>query len=211
MRDICLPLILIVTTLGGPAARGAGPYPEGAANPEIASFLGADGFGTLHEDAPPETRAFGRLVGLWDATPEMRAQDGSWVEQAPALWAWQYALDGFATQDLWYHSAEHLPSYLGELGRPYLLTGLRIFEARSAKWRVAWAANGGGATPGMDFGTFEGKIEGDDVVLQEESAWGHQRVTFSQVTRDSFLWTSEMSRDGETWSPMMRVHARRRQ
>ena len=202
--------ILACLLLFGSVALADEPYPQGAATPEIANFLGADGFGAPNAAAPAETQTFGRLVGLWDARPEMRAQDGSWVEQAPALWAWQYTLDGFATQDLWFHSADHLPSYIASLGRSYLLTGLRVFEPASGMWRVAWAANGAGAAAGMDFGTFEGTIEEGNVVLREESQWGHQRVTFSEVTESSFLWTSEMSRNGEEWATVMRVRAKRR-
>ena len=205
-----LKILLAAALCAGSIHAADDPYPQGVATPQIASFLGADGFGTLHPDAPEQTLGLGRLVGLWNAAPEMRARDGSWAKQPPALWAWQYALDGFATQDLWFHSAEHLPAYLGALGRPYLLTGLRIFEPGSGKWRVAWAANGAGTAPGMDFGTFEGTIEGDDVVLLSEDEWGHQRITFSEITDSSFLWTSEMSRDGESWSAVMRVRAIRR-
>ena len=62
----------------------------------------------------------------------------------------------------------------------------------------------------MDFGTLEGTTEGEDIVLLDASEYGHQRITFSEVTADSFLWTSEMSRDGESWTAMMRVTATRR-
>lgn len=205
-----LVVTLLCAILGAATARAADPYPAGAATPQIANFLGADGFGAPHESAPEETSGFGRLVGLWDAALEMRAKDGSWVQDAPALWAWQYALDGFATQDLWFHSTDHLPSYMAEFGRPYLLTGLRIFEASSGKWRVAWAANGAGTSAGMDFGTLDGTVEDGNVILTSVSEWGHQRITFSEITESSFLWTSEMSRDGESWMAMMRVRATRR-
>ena len=204
-------LLLAVLSFLGSVVHAESAYPDGARTPEIAAFLGADGFGTMNSKAPPETAGFGRLVGLWDTTIEMRAQDGSWVEQAPALWAWQFVLDGFATQDLWFHSAENLPKYMAALGRPYLLTGLRIYEPSSGKWRVAWAANGAGKASGMDFGTLDGALENGNMVLRSESEWGHQRVTFSEITDRSFLWTSEMSRDGESWAPVMRVRATRRE
>ena len=93
-------ILCSTTILSATSARADGPYPKGAATPEIAAFLGADGFGSPHAGVAAEAAGFGRLVGLWDAALEIRAQDGSWVEGAPALWAWQYVLDGFATQDL---------------------------------------------------------------------------------------------------------------
>lgn len=62
-------------------AAGIDPFPEGAATPQIESFLRAAGFGTVHAGSPVETLAFGRLVGLWDAMLEMRARDGSWARR----------------------------------------------------------------------------------------------------------------------------------
>ncbi len=210
MRSRTLRLVLVAILMTPWLASAGGLYPDGKATPEIAAFLGSDGFGSPHPQAPPETQAFGRLVGLWDAEVEARAQDGSWSKDGSALWAWQYVLGGFATQDLWFHSTEGLPSYLKALGRPYMLTGLRIYEPGSGRWRVSWAANGAGKAGGMDYGTLEGNVAEGDVVLTSKSAWGHQRITFSEITHSSFLWTSEMSRDGESWSAMMRVRATRR-
>lgn len=198
---------LFIAGLASTALAAESPPPS-VASPEIIAFLGADGFGAAHPDAPPEGRAFARLVGLWRAEVEIRGQDGSWARDGAALWAWQYALDGFATQDLWFQSIEDLSSYLRPLGRPYMLTGLRIFEPGSGRWRIAWAANGAGKI-GVDFGTLDGEMRGEDVVLTSETQFGHQRITFSEITDDSFLWTSEMSRDGESWTAVMRVRARR--
>jgi hypothetical protein len=139
----------------------------------------------------------------------MRSRDGSWVASEPALWAWKYALDGFATQDLWLNTQDRLPDYLSGLGRDYLLTSLRVFEVASGAWRVAWASNGAGHTPGADFGTFEARESEGSMVMTSLTSHGHQRVTFSQIQRDSFTWTSEYSNDGESWTAVMRVHARR--
>lgn len=200
-------LALVVTSATTAAASDLAS--QGATPPEIASFLGTDRFGSPHPQAPAEMSAFGRLVGLWSAEVEVRKQDGAWARDGSALWAWQYVLDGFATQDLWLHPVDGLPSYLKALGRPYMLTALRTYEPASGRWRVAWAANGAGKSGGLDFGTLDGVVDGGDVVLTSESEWGHQRITFSEVTERSFLWTSEFSRDGESWSVMMRVRAKR--
>lgn len=185
-------------------------YPDPQVIPEVRAFLSAGGLGVTHSEAPEELAQFGRLVGIWEATQEFRAQDGSWVPGAPALWIWKYTLGGFATQDLWLHTADHLPSYLQSLGRPYLLTALRVFEVSSKTWRVAWAANGAGGSPGADFGTFTATSHDGDMVLEGESSYGKQRITFSDITGDSFLWTSEYSQDGAAWTAVMRVQARRR-
>lgn len=186
------------------------PYPEPQALTEVRDFLAA-GWGRAHPQAPAGLAHFARLVGTWDARPEIRAQDGTWHDDAPALWLWKFTLGGFAIQDLWLHGEQHLPAYLAKLGRAYLLSSVRTFDAKTGTWHSAWAANGGGQGPGMDFGTLSGKEEHGRLVLYGESAYGRQRVIFSDITQRSFLWTSEFSQDGETWTAVMRVHATRRE
>lgn len=198
------------------AAAAAGPKPQLPDDPTeiqvITDFLGT-GFGALDPQAPRETEAFGRLVGIWRAEQELRRQDGSWVVSAPAYWVWKYAPGGFAVQDLWYQSANALPVYLEHLGHDYLLTALRIYEASAGAWRVAWAANGGGKGPGDDFGIFEADETDGRIVMRSEVSSGDsmsQRIFFHSFEEDSFQWTSELSSDGgETWDAIMRVTARR--
>jgi hypothetical protein len=199
----------------GPAAEAVRPVDP----PALSAFLSA-GLGTQHERAPAQTRQFGRLVGVWDVEMEIRRRDGSWDGAWPGVWAWKYSIDGFAVQDLFCQSADRLPPYLGPLGRDYLLTAIRIYDARAGRWNVAWMANGAGATPGgagatpgADFGTFEATQDGERLVMtsREPSSMGDQRIVFSGFAEGSFLWESEFSSDGgQTWQTVMRVRARRR-
>ena len=123
-------VFLAATLQATPLMADSAAYSDPRAIPAVRAFLAESGGGTPHPMAPAELAQFGRLVGVWDASLALRKQDGSWVEGAPALWVWKYILDGFATQDLWIHTADHLPVYLRTLGRPYLLTGLRIYDPR---------------------------------------------------------------------------------
>jgi hypothetical protein len=177
----------------------------------IREFLADGGFGQRHPAAPEELEQFGRLAGIWEATQEMRRQDGSWAVVGPALWTWRYTLGGFAVQDLWYQAEEELPSYLGNLKRDYLLSALRTIDVRSQTWKIAWTANGMGQVPGDDFGTMEAKWDGTQMVLTAPpNDFGLQRVTFHDIRADSFSWLSEFSRDGgESWQAVMRVTAKR--
>lgn len=196
-----------------PAAHSA----EGSADPlripAIAAFAPGGDFGKRHPKAPAEVDQFGRLAGVWRTEQEVRKRDGGWAQENGGYWVWKYSLDGFALQDLWYQGADSLPSYLGNLGRSYQLTAIRIYEAASKKWKVAWMANGAGTTPGQDFGTFEAALDGDRIVMTSPpapGAYGLQRVVFSEIEAGSFLWTSEYSQDdGKTWNAVMRVKARR--
>ena len=185
-------------------AGGAGP---------ISTFIG-DGPGFRHDQAPPELEQFGQLAGVWNVTVEMRAQDGGWVPSAPGVWAWKYAIGGFAVQDLWYQGADNLPAYMAQLGRDYLLTANRIFDVTTRQWQIAWMANGAGEAMGSDYGTFTAVYEDGEIVMsspQDDRAVGLQRVRFFDITPHSFEWQSEYSRDdGKNWLAVMRLHATRR-
>ncbi len=179
--------------------------------PTLQQFAGG-GLGAAAEGAPPELEQFGQLVGFWHVDQEMRRQDGSWMSTAPGVWVWKYALGGYAVQDLWFQSVDNLPIYMAELGHDYALTGLRTYDAPSGGWNIAWAANTGGSGPGADFGMLTGVLEAGDLVLSSpaEGDMPPQRIVFSDIEADSFVWTSSFSRDGgETWMDVMRVTARR--
>lgn len=178
---------------------------------EVRRFMADGGFGEPAPGAPEVAAGFGRLTGMWLATQEVLQQDGTWVQGEPALWTWKYALGGFAVQDLWLQHRDHVPEYLGELDRHYLLGGLRVYDVSAGKWKVAWAANGGGQAIGADFGTMEASDEnGRIVMMSPPGQYGLQRVIFHDITKDRFRWVSEYSQDdGETWTAVMRVEARR--
>ena len=176
---------------------------------EVRSFLGQQALKEANPRAPAQTREFGRLVGVWEVDLEMRGQDGRWHPGGQAVWIWKHALGGFAIQDLFIHPKDHLPVYLKSLDRTYLLTSVRVYEPASSQWQVAWAANGAAQAGGPDFGTFTASTAGDDVVMRGSSSFGEQRVTFSEITSGSFVWTSEYSRDGKEWMAVLRMRARR--
>ena len=207
-RALCIgACVALSAAAGGAAEKGA---VDPAAIPAIQRFLG-DGVGARHEKAPPETEQFGRLAGLWTVETEMAGMTGELVKSAPGIWAWKYALDGFAVQDVFYHGADSLPPYMAALGRDYLLTANRIYDVAGKSWRVAWMANGAGAAMGADFGTFTATLEGDEIVMTSPpGAFGLQRVVFSEIGDDSFRWRSEYSMDeGKTWRTVMRMLATR--
>lgn len=215
-----LPVALVVAAAAAAAAppglrAQASPVRETFGDPmeipAIRDFLVEGGFGERAPGAPEAVDEFGRLAGVWYATQEVLRRDGSRVRGEPALWAWKYALGGYAVHDLWYQARDRLPDYLGDLGRDYLLSSRRVYDVRDERWKVAWMANGAGETPGKDFGTMEARAEeGRIVMTSEPGEHGVQRVVFSEIAGDSFRWASEYSQDdGETWTTVMRVTARR--
>lgn len=206
---LALAPLVIVTSGAGSMQTGSD---DPMAIPAIRSFVG-QGFGTRSDNAPAETYEFGRLVGVWHVDAEIRRADGSWMESAPGIWAWKYALDGFAVSDLWFQSADNLPVYMANLGRDYLLMSNRIFDVGSMKWQVAWMANGSGQAMGADFGTFTAVFENDEIVMTSppgDGSFGLQRVVFHDIEEDSFQWKSEYATDdGKPWNTVMRLRATR--
>ena len=206
----CIGTILALFATAGAAAAEGGADP--AAIPTIREFLGG-GVGARHPKAPAETEQFGRLAGVWEVETQMAGPSGEMLPSAPGIWAWKYAIDGFAVRDLWYQSADNLPPYMANLGRDYLLTANRIYDVASKRWQVAWMANGAGSVMGADFGTFTATLENDEIVMTSPpTGFGLQRVVFYEIGDDSFRWKSDYSMDeGKTWRTVMRMHARRHQ
>jgi len=206
---------LLIALLGATFSLPASLEAQGVGDPQsiaaIQAFL-AEGFGALSPDAPPETRDFGRLVGLWRTEQSVMGPEGSWMGSAPGYWAWKYALGGFAVRDLWFQPEADLTPNMTHLNRDYMLTGMRIYDVRANEWKVAWMANGRGTLQGADFGTFVAEEESGNVIMSGPPipGVGHQRVKFEGITDDSFEWYSEFSQDGgETWIAVMRVRATR--
>jgi len=211
MKSSLVSLMLItLSLLLSPASPAGDALADAMSRAPIKNFL-SEGFGSLNAKAPAETKEFGRLVGLWHVETEMASGSGEFVPMAPGLWAWKYALDGFAVSDLWYQSAENLPSYMANLGRDYLLTANRVYAVAEHRWHVAWMANGAGSVMGADVGTFTAQlVDGELVMSSGPGSFGLQRVIFSEFSDDSFRWRSDYSQDdGKTWTTVMRMRAKR--
>jgi hypothetical protein len=209
MKKMLVVHLLLATLCALSSAFAETRAPDPLSGPAIETFLG-EGFGARNPQAPAELEQFGRLVGLWSVETEMARQGGGWAKTAPGTWAWKFVLDGFAVSDLWYQSADNLPTYMESLGRDYLLTANRVYDVRGQQWRVAWMANGAGAVASDDAGEFTAKLAGQDIVMDSASQYGLQRVVFSEISDDSFRWSSSYSQDdGKSWTTIMRMHATR--
>ena len=216
MLRVILRVLVVLTALALRILLGPGPAqagePSSCATPAPVQQFLAEGPGTPHAEAPEELQQFGRLVGLWTVETEMATRDGGWVAGAPGIWAWKYTLDGFAVTDLWFQPQDRLPAYMAQLGRDYHLRSSRVFDVAGERWRVSWMANGAGRGPGMDFGTFTARMEGEELVMTSDDTGGMglQRVVFSDFSDDGFRWRSEFSRDdGKSWTTIMRMRATR--
>ena len=162
-------------------------------------------YGKLHPDAPAETAHWGRLAGEWDCTLDALV-GGRWIHGATkATWVWKYVLDGFAVQDLWFVKWINLAPALAHVNRDVSGTNLRMYLPAEKRWEAVWFTNGANTTSRFDAISTE-----EEIVMTGTNAQGNAvRITFFDMTEDTFEWKSETSDGGETWQEVSRIHGRR--
>lgn len=162
-------------------------------------------YGRLHPDAPPETEHWGRLAGEWECSIEALLPSGNWVQGGKATWIWKYILDGFAVQDLWFQKWIDLPQSVASINRDMSGTNIRMYLPAENCWEAVWFANGRNITS-----RFSATSGPEQIVMTGEGAPGLTRITFHDITKNSFEWKSETSQDeGETWTENVRIHCKR--
>ncbi len=175
-----------------------------APSPAMAHFL-SDGPAA---DAPPQLLHFAPLIGDWSIQGERRDADGAWARSPNeiARWSFRYALDGYAIADMWTapaHDVDLRPDQTRQVG-----INLRIYWPDRDEWEMTWVSPGWGMIP-----RYTATSDGNVVVMQstEENQNGAlQRITFHEMTGDSFSWRSENSTDsGESWTENMRLYGTR--
>lgn len=162
-------------------------------------------FGKIHPEAPPETKQFGQLAGVWQCT-NFAYVNGQWFSGWPATWVWKYSLDGFAVQDLWFQKREDLPP-TSTLNRAVAGTNIRIYNPQKKKWEIAWFTNGSNSMSRL-----EAEFKNNEIVMTPLPVEGKplRRIVFYEIAKDSFQWRSERSADGgETWSANFRIEGKR--
>jgi hypothetical protein len=208
---VLLPALAPVAGAAGPGEETPATAEETPTATEETPAPEADAFdpGRRNPAAPPETEQFGRLAGIWDVEMAIRRDDGSWPEADGLLhaeWRFRYILDGWAVQDEWIAPAPHVPV---EAGPRQLGTNIRIYDPEAGHWEIAWISN-----TQQTLSTLEAVVEEGDIVMTGTHASGlPQRVTFYDVTDDSFEWTLEiqgMGEDPDAWLEVARIHADRR-
>ncbi len=145
-------------------------------------------FGRLHPDAPSETSQFDFMVGICDCTDSVRTADGSWFGY-PSVWRAKYFLNGYAIQDNYFHGKGHT-------------SNLRIFDPKTETWKVTFMQ----VLPNYFTGTWEGGMEGSEMVLSRESTNSKgiktkSRLTFYNISEKGYDWKAEQIRaDGSAYA-----------
>jgi len=159
-----------------------------------------------HPDRAEHLDLYGQFVGEWDFDWTGYDTNGEASQTAVGEWLFDWGLDGRAVVDVWIcpsrteRARDDAPS--GEHGAT-----VRFYDPAIEAWRVTWM--------GPAFGNvraFIATLEGDEIVQRGTTPDGHElRWIFSDITRDSFRWRSQVSEDGGgNWRIRERMEVRRR-
>jgi hypothetical protein len=147
---------------------------------------------------------FGQFVGVWDVEATYFHPDGTRRAERRGEWRFGWVLQGRAIQDVL------VSPPLGEIraGAPVVEYGttVRLYDPPSDAWRITWIAPVAGHAVGL-----VGGAEGDGIVLEGHLPSGALcRWSFSEITRDAFVWRGhESTDDGRTWFLDERMLVRR--
>ncbi|MFV1885079.1 MAG: hypothetical protein ACMZ7B_11370 [Balneola sp.] len=148
-------------------------------------------FGRIHPDAPEQLADFGPMIGESKCESVTRAPDQSWNPPHEMIWRFKYIMNGMAVQD------EALRTEAPSAG------SIRQFNPDSSAWYVHYYSSGS-ALPTLP--SWEGnKTEDGKIILYREQKApngvdGFFRITFFDVTDESFEWLGEWVNTQETFS-----------
>ncbi|MFC4348085.1 hypothetical protein ACFO5Q_09540 [Kordiimonas lipolytica] len=149
---------------------------------------------------------FGRYIGDWDIEDQTLSQDDgeTWLPGNGARWNFTCVGNGIAVQDFW------MPNGKAGGPAPGVGTNLRIYDATSGQWEIAWTAT---RSPG--FAHIQAKMdEGGNIIMHWASPVQDppRRITFYPPTDEGWDWLMEMSFDGgESWTGVYKIKATPRQ
>ncbi len=148
-------------------------------------------FGKLNPKAPPETEQFAFMTGDFKCISETPRKGGKWVS-TKVVWNSYYFLNGSGIQDkLW--------------GVVSVASGTRIFDKKKGKWIVNYFQT----FPGYVTGVWEGKKEGDKMIMRAPRGKNESRLTFFNITKGSFDWVGEtVAPDGKA-APFWKISCKR--
>ena len=137
-------------------------------------------YGRLNPAAAPETAEFSFMIGEFDCDDKILDPKGKWAERK-VVWNSTYFLNGSGIQDrLW--------------SDPTVATGTRIFNKQEGKWIVNYFQT----FPSYFAGVWEGKKEGDKMIMRAPRGENESRLTFHNIKDDGFDWIGEtVTKDGK--------------
>jgi len=145
-------------------------------------------FGRPHPDAPQQIKDYAPMIGTTKCQSFSKNPDGTWAEPVDMLWTFKYIMNGMGVQD------ETLKSDGTHSG------SIRQYSADSSRWYVHYYTNRRVSTV---LSVWEGNLEDGKIILYKDQpapngTEGYFRLTFSDITDDSYKWIGEWVDKSET-------------
>lgn len=159
-------------------------------------------FGNPHPDLVEQLRPFAFLVGSWQCSGKVLAEDGIF-EPLDATLVGRYILGGRAIEDV-YRQFDRAGE-LQHFGVTY-----RSYDREGKRWAMKF--HDALASTWLDLGPIElGGVEVTDDTISYQyrlDTSGVVRVTFSDISAAGFDWRAELSSDnGANWREVMTMRA----
>ncbi len=163
--------------------------------------------GEMAEGAPPELQHWGKLVGQWSTEGESLKRDGSgWEHSGSADWDFFWAFNGWGIQDN--YTSPPLSEKLEDESTRQHGINLRIYNPDTKQWVLTWLT-----TRSPVPSNFTAVSSDDSVVMMrddKDANGNYRRITFFDMTENSFEWKMEWSQDKESWLEVARIHGKRK-
>lgn len=174
------------------------------ATPETATTFNA---GSMAKGAPAELQHWGKLVGRWAVEGESLKRDGSgWEPSGDADWDFFWAFNGWGIQDN--YTSPPLSQPLEDESTRQHGINLRIYNPETKQWVLTWLT-----TKSPKPSSYTAKSTDSEVVMmsvEKDARGNHNRITFFDMTEDSFEWKLEWSQDKKSWLEVARIHGKRK-
>ncbi len=137
-------------------------------------------FGRLNPKAPPETKQLEFMIGEFDCDDRIySARDKKWFRMDVVRKA-EYVLNGFAIQD------KNWTPILNS-------SNIRVYDSKTKQWHITYFR-----TQPYSSAVWKGGKEGENMVFRQTTGKTESRLTFYDISKNSYSWKAESITDGKT-------------
>ncbi len=145
-------------------------------------------FGQLNPQAPAELKAFAPMIGQSQCQSAKRLDQDNWAPIEASQWVFRYIMNGTAVQD------ENLVAD-GSIGG-----SIRLFDEAKQTWQIHYYNNQSkpNVLPVWNGGQQQDRLVFYRPQIAPNGMEGHYRLTFYEITDESFLWKGEWVNQDES-------------
>lgn len=160
----------------------------------------------IAEGAPAELAHWNKMIGNWSTTEEGLSPDGSeWQPSNGADWNFYWSFDGWGIRDD--YTSPPKSEAIDDESKRQRGTNLRIYNTTTKQWVMTWLTPLSTTPANFTATSTESEIVMLSDIANPQGFFG--RITFFDMTDESFEWKLEWSKDKEQWMEVYRIHGTR--